>query len=254
MATTKSLVNNIKRELKKQKISYADLGIKLDIAESTVKKMFAKGNFSLDRLDQICNILGVDLLEMVENPNEEVTRISSFTVHQERQLLKDPTLLLAAYAAINYWTIDDILYRYEVRQEDVIERLKTLQDFGMLQLRNNNRIRPLVSNNFQWLPDGPLSQYFQENFLESFFNHDFQESGALRVIRFGDMTETSRKKLERKSLELVDLYDQLTYNDRHYRPGDRERKNVSMVIAHRTWTITPWEGFIKDKKNPANML
>ena len=94
----------------------------------------------------------------------------------------------------------------------------------------------------------PALMYFQENFLESFFNHDFQESGALRVIRFGDMTETSRKKLERKSLELVDLYDQLTYNDRHYRPGDRERKNVSTVIAHRTWTITPWEGFIKDKK------
>ncbi len=242
---TKTLIINIKRELKRQGINYQDLAYQLNIAESTVKKMFAKGNFSLDRLDQICDALGVELLDMVENVNDEVTRISKLTVQQENALLSDFTLLLVAYAAINFWSLEDILYRYKLERNDVIARLKILEGFGILEVRSNQRIRPLISNNFQWLPDGPLSVFFREHFIPAFFDHDFKEPGSLRVIRYGDLTDQSKVKLDRKCMELVDLYDTLTYQDRHFRPGDRERKSTTMVVAYRTWTIGPWTGIRK---------
>ncbi len=244
---SRKLVNNIKRELKLQGMSYADLASKLELAESSVKKMFAKSNFSLERLDQICDVLGVDLLSMVENVNEEVHRISHLTVGQEKALLGDFKLLLIAYAAINFWSIDDILYRYEMDVDEVVERLKVLERFGVLQLRPNNRIRPLISNHFEWLPDGPLAEFFYTHFLPEFFNHDFKEAGSLRVIRYGDLTDNSKKILDRKCRELIDLYQQLTYEDRHHRPGDRERRNTTLVVAYRSWTMSPWADFARQK-------
>ena len=127
-----------------------------------------------------------------------------------------------------------------------MQRLKILEGFGILELRENLSIRPLISNNFKWLPDGPLSVFFRQHFLPAFFDHDFKESGALREIRYGDLTDPSKIKLERKSMELVDLYDKLSYEDRHFRPGDRERKNTTLVVAYRTWTLGPWAGIRKD--------
>ena len=243
MANTKTVVNNIKRELKRQGISYAMLGGKMGIAESTVKKMFAKGNFSLEKPDLICDALGVDLLSMVENVNEEVNRISSLTVGQEKALLEDLKLLMVAYATINFWSVEDILYRYDLSLEDVMQRLRVLEGFGIVEIRNNNRIRPLISNNFQWLPDGPLSVFFQEHFLPEFFRSDFKGAGALRVIRYGDLSDASKQRLNRKCMELVDLYDQLTLEDRHLLPGDRERRSTTMVVAYRSFTIEPWQEF-----------
>ena len=242
MTNSKTLINNLKRELKRQGMSYADLAVKLDIAESTVKKMLAKGNFTLERLDQICNALGLELLDLVENVNDEVVRLSRFTVSQEQRLVDDIKLLMIAYAAINFWRLEDILHRYNISEPEVIERLKILQGFGLLELKHNNRIRPLVSNNFQWLPDGPLSEFFRTNFLPDFFDDEFREPGALRLIRYGDLSDTSKKTIERKAQELAELYDKLSYQDRHFRPGNRERKGTTLVIAFRTWMF---EGFGK---------
>lgn len=243
MANSRTLINNLKRELKHQGMSYADLAAHLSVAESTIKKMFAKGNFSLERMDDICDVLGVDLIEMVEEQPQQLTRISKLTVGQEKQLSEDLNLLLVAYAAINFWSLEDILRRYNLNRDEVVERLKILEGFGILELRSNQRIRPLISNNFQWRDDGPLAVFFENYFLPEFFDHDFRDSGSLRVIRYGDLTEQSKQKLNRKCMELVDLYDQLTYEDRHFEPGNSQRKNTSLVVAYRSWTMSVWEKF-----------
>lgn len=247
MANSRSLVNNIKRELKKQGMNYAELAMQLGVAESTIKKMFAKGNFSLDRLDQLCEVLDVDLLEMVENVNDQVNRISKLTAAQETAMIADPKLLIIAYAAINFWSFEDIRFRYDFEPDEIMQRLRKLETFGILEIRGNSRIRPLIANNFQWLPDGPLAKYFRKHFLPDFFDNDFKEAGAFRVIRYGDLTDNSKKRLERKCMELVDLYDRLTYEDRHFRPGNRERKSTSMVVAFRSWTIGNWRRFANDQ-------
>ena len=66
MARTKQIVDAIKVELKRQGITYRILAVKLDVSESTVKQMFANGNFSLKRLDNICELLDADLNELLE--------------------------------------------------------------------------------------------------------------------------------------------------------------------------------------------
>ena len=246
MATTQQLIKNIKRELKRQGINYSMLANKIGVSESAIKKMFAKGNFSLDRLDQIFEVLDVDLLEMVESVNHQQNMIDKMTVNQEARLVKDQKLLMVAYAAINFWSVEDILHRYNLSREEVMEKARVLESFGILEIRRNQKIRPLISNNFRWLPDGPLSVFFSQYFLPQFFDNDFNQPDSLREIRFGDLTDESRVKLDRKCHELVDLYDRLTYEDRHFEPGNRERKGTTLVVAYRRWIVDAFREFAID--------
>ena len=248
MSNTKTLVDNLKRELKRQGFNYNDLAGKLGITESTVKKMFAKGNFSLDRLDDICDALKIDLLGLVENVNEEVVKISRLTFSQERQIVSDPKLLAIAHAATSFWPREDIMRRYEFTEDEILERLQVLVGFGLIELRANNHIRPLISKNFSWLPNGPLEHFFQEYVLPDFYRHDFKESGALRVLKNGDLSDASRKELERKCLELGELFEKLSYEDRHLQPGNRERSGTTMVVAYRAWTLSAFKEFGTDQQ------
>ncbi len=57
MSTTAEIVNVLKSELKLARLTYADLGRELGLAESSVKRMFAKGDMPLKRIDEICRVL-----------------------------------------------------------------------------------------------------------------------------------------------------------------------------------------------------
>ena len=247
MTNSKTLIHNLKRELKRQKISYAELAEKLEMSVSAVKKMLAKGNFTLERLDQICEAINVEYLTLIENVNEEVVKVSKLTQAQEQAMVDDPLLLLMGYATINYWSMDDIAYRYRIPQDLVIERLKKLEKFGILELRANNTIRPLISNGFDWRPDGPILEFIRKYMIPEFFKDDFRESGALQVIKNRALTDKSKKILERKSLELADLFDELAYQDRHFLAGNRDRKGTTLVIAYRSWTLSLFEEVARDK-------
>lgn len=247
MSNSNTLIKNLKRELKKQNIGYSELASKLEISESTVKKMLAKGNFSLHRLDQICEILGVEYLELIESINEEVTRVTKLTLSQETAMVKDPLLLLMGYATINYWTLEDIRYRYKLPEEEIVRRLKRLESFGILELRANNRIRPLISNGFDWRPDGPILKFIRSYMIPEFFDDDFSGQGSLQLVKNRALTDKSKKILERKSRELADLFDELAYQDRHFLAGNRDRKGTTMVIAYRSWTLGSWQAFAKSE-------
>ena len=60
MSTTADLVILLKKELKSARMTYADLAVKLGMAESSVKRMLAKGDMPLSRIDAICRALALD--------------------------------------------------------------------------------------------------------------------------------------------------------------------------------------------------
>ena len=57
MSTTADLVTVLKKELKAAQMTYADLAKELGMAESSVKRMLAKGDMPLSRIDAICRAL-----------------------------------------------------------------------------------------------------------------------------------------------------------------------------------------------------
>jgi DNA-binding Xre family transcriptional regulator len=64
MSTTADLVTALKKELKAAQMTYADLAQGLGMAESSVKRMLAKGDMALSRIDAICRVLKLDFAEL----------------------------------------------------------------------------------------------------------------------------------------------------------------------------------------------
>ena len=65
MAQIGLLVTELKRYLKAQGITYAALAKQLNLSESSVKRQFARQSFSLARLEQILNLVGLEIADLI---------------------------------------------------------------------------------------------------------------------------------------------------------------------------------------------
>ena len=61
MAEAAAFVEGLKRHLKARKMTYAEVAKSLRVSEASVKRMFSKGTFTLDRFEQICQFAGTSL-------------------------------------------------------------------------------------------------------------------------------------------------------------------------------------------------
>lgn len=60
------IFQNLKAIMKDKKVSYKDLAKKLDLAESTIKRIFSHKNCSLDKLFEICDAIDISFSELSE--------------------------------------------------------------------------------------------------------------------------------------------------------------------------------------------
>lgn len=101
MSTTADLIRVLKAELKTAGITYAQLARELDLAESSVKRMFAHGDMPLSRIDEICRVLRTDFAELSRRVADESPQRSELTAEQERAVVADRKLLLAAICCLS---------------------------------------------------------------------------------------------------------------------------------------------------------
>ena len=64
MSTTQDLVSALKAELKAAGITYAELAEQLGMSESSIKRIFAKADMPLSRIDEVLRVLKMDFAEL----------------------------------------------------------------------------------------------------------------------------------------------------------------------------------------------
>src|SRR5256885_14514882 len=94
-----ALVDLLKRRLKAHGITYAQLATRLRLSEASVKRMFSRESFTLQRLEEVCRVVRIDFAELARALSDELAGTSHLTVEQERQIASDPKLLLVALCA-----------------------------------------------------------------------------------------------------------------------------------------------------------
>jgi len=241
MARSQSLVTAIKRELKSQGLSYKSLAKKLDLSESAVKQMFAGENMTLKRVDAICDVLRLDLDDLVRLAADKNLQLDMLSVAQEKELIGDAKLLLVAYCLINNWSFQDIVERYTFTEHDCIHYMARLDKMRLIDLLPGNRIKPLISINFQWQKDGPIERYFRGAVQDQFFNSSFTEKLSLRLVKNGDLTPQAIHQLMDRMNSAGQLFDDLTREERKLPP--KKRTGATMVLALRHWEFDAFRQF-----------
>jgi transcriptional regulator with XRE-family HTH domain len=227
------LIVTLKRQLKAQGLTYRDVARCLDLSEGSVKRLFARGRFTLAKLAQIANLLGFTVAELWQAAASTAPMISTLTVEQEARLVSDERLLLVAVCALNHWSFAEIVEAYQLTNSETLKRLIILDRMGLLELLPGDRIRRRVSRDFEWLPDGPIRGYFAAQGLGNFVAGPFDRPPDLLQFSHAMLTDAARKELDG---ELHRLRGKLaSLHEESVSAPLVEKHGMGLLLASREW-------------------
>jgi uncharacterized coiled-coil protein SlyX len=233
MSEATHLLNTLKRQIKQQGKTYRDVALALDLSEASVKRLFSSGSFDLDRLVQVCNMLGFTVAELAQEAAREEERLRTLTSAQERELVSDPKLLLVAVCALNHWTMQDILSVYQLGEAECVQRLARLDRLGLIALMPGNRIRLTVARDFDWIADGPIRQYFRSEGMDEFLASRFGQAGESFDFTHGMLTEAAIERMQAELRQLRARFAQL--HEESLASPLPKRRGTGLLVAMREW-------------------
>jgi DNA-binding Xre family transcriptional regulator len=236
---TTALIDTLKRELKRQRKTYRDVANILGLSEASIRRLFFERSFKLDRLDQICAMLNMEISDLVRLMESEIQLTSSLTLMQEQELVSDIRLVLIAHLLMIKWTFDEIVQTYALSETEGIQLLAQLDRMKFIQLLPGNRVKLLISSNFQWIDHGPIQRLFEDKVQTEFFNAGFTGEDEFQLFVSGMLTRDSRLDLIRRLQLVVDEFNQKSLNDANFPLS--EKKGTSLSIATRPWRVKVFE-------------
>ncbi|PHQ82483.1 MAG: transcriptional regulator [Coxiella sp. (in: Bacteria)] len=233
MSQIAQIVSVVKQQLKAASKTYADVAIQLGISEASVKRLFSQQDLTLERLQKICQMMGLELLDIMRLARQQRPAVQQLTLAQEQSIINDETLMLVLICVLSHWTLDNIVAYYTLSKADCISKLIALNTLGIIELLPNNHIRLRIASNFDWLPDGPIYAFFKRHMQHDFMHCQFDQSNELFVCKSGMLTEEANRLLQREMRKLADKFLALS-NEDIARPL-AERDGSAIMIALRPW-------------------
>jgi DNA-binding Xre family transcriptional regulator len=236
MSTTADLVLALKKELKAAQMTYADLARGLDMAESSVKRMLAKGDMSLSRIDAICRTLKLDFGELARRVAEAQPLLKELTQEQERAVVADKKLLLCAICVLSQWTLEQITGYYRLSEAEGIKYFAQLDRIGIIELRPGNRYRLKLAKTFRWRPHGPVMQYFREQVVLDYYAGGFDGAAEGLLLVHGSISRSIAPSFVDRMQRLAQDFAQQHQADQKL--PDKDREGYTMVLSMRSWEFS----------------
>lgn len=243
MSQSLALVTTLKRALKRHALTYAQVALKLGVTEASIKRMFSQQQFTLERLEQICQLMNMDFSDLLRLLEQEQGQVSQLTEEQEAQLTDDLGLLLVAVSVLNHWSMQDILDWYQLSYTECLQKLIKLDRLQLIELQPKNRIKLKIAANFSWRDNGPIQRFFQQQLAAEFFNHRFAGQGESLTVLNGMLSTASNQEFQRKLSRLCREFNELVQQDSSLPLADRY--GVSIVLAMRDWRFGLFKNFVR---------
>jgi transcriptional regulator with XRE-family HTH domain len=233
MSTTADLVSALKLELKAAQMTYADLALALGMAESSVKRMLAKGDMSLARVDAVCRALRLDFSELARRVADAQPMLAQMTEAQERAVVADKKLLLVAICVLSQWTLEQIVTAYRLSEANAIQCLAQLDRIGIIELRPLNRYRLKLAKTFRWRAHGPVMDYFRENAVLDYFSGGFDGHGEGVYLVHGSISSSLAPSFLDRMQRVAQDFAQQHLADQKL--PDKDRAGYTLLLGMRTW-------------------
>jgi transcriptional regulator with XRE-family HTH domain len=235
MTTSAGLVDVLKRELKTRGITYAQVARRLNLSEASVKRMFSRRDFTLKRLDEVCQLTSGEFSDLARALAREENLVSRLTLEQEKEIASSIKLFLVAVCVLNHVSPDQIVALYDISKAECIQFLVRLDRIGFIRLQPNNRVRLLVARDFAWLPDGPIQRFFRQHANNDFFRSTFDRPGEYMVVLNGVLSAASSATIVERLKRVAREFSELHNNDLRLPPA--ERSATSLLVGVRHWEL-----------------
>lgn len=233
MARTGALVDRLKQELRARNITYATVARRLGMSEASVKRMFSHKEFTLSRLDAICELAGMEFSDLARGLAAQDAVISQLTYEQEKEFIQNHRLMAVALSTLNHWTFEQIVSFYDIDAAECTRLLARLDRLKFIELMPNNRIRLLVSRAFTWIPDGPIQRFFKAHGTGDFFASSFDGDDELLVLNNGALSRPSVSALLARLRKTAAEFSGMRGDDASL--PSSERSPITLLLAARPW-------------------
>lgn len=236
MSQTSQLLDALKKTLKARGLAYRDVAAALMISEASVKRIFSERTFTLQRLEDVCRLLDMNIYELAK-----LTRMRSegppleLSESQESVLADDPVLLTYFYLLITGWTPPRIARKFDLDERSHRGYLKTLDRLKLIDLLPKNRIRLLTGRRINWLKNGPVRRLYEARVKAEFLRSRFDAADELMRLESGELSDASIKLLRRRIDQLGSEFEEYAESDLNL---PREQKRAfALLLAFRPWTF-----------------
>ena len=248
MSTTQDLITALKAELKAAGITYADLARELGMAESSIKRVFAKADMPLSRIDEVLRVLKMDFADLARKVADAQPLRRELTHEQEAAVVADRKLLLVAICALSQWTFEQIVATYTLTEAECVKCLLQLDKLGFIELRPLNRYRLKVAKGFRWRPNGPAMQYFRKNVVDDYFSGGFDGEGEMLMLVHGQVGRSLAATFKERLQRVGQDFAQQHLADQKLAP--EQKRPYTLVVGMRSWLFAAFRDL---KREPDRM-
>lgn len=236
MALRSRLVEALKTCLRLRGMTYAQLGARLSLSEPTVKRMFSRGSFTLERIERILEVLDLDLQELARLAKEGSKAPAELTQEQELALAHDERLFSVFWLVQNQWSFEEILAAFQITRPQLTTVYARLERLKLIAWGPRERARLLVRRDFRWRDGGPVKKTYGPRVMSEFLDARFK--APLEFLRFESrlMSPESAAVLRRRLERLLLDFNELAETDSAVPSG--RRIGVALLAACRPWEFS----------------
>jgi len=186
MGAITMLLANLRGELKRKRLTAKVLAERMGVAEPTMRRWLHGKGLTLERLEQLCELVGVALGELAGALPDH--RQTHFTHEQERVLAANRALAFLFFSILNGAQPDSFQRDFKLPKARVNAYVDKLHRLGLIDRSADRRVRPLTTRSIAWSPGGPLAKAFESTVRHFFLSMDF---GAREATYAADMVNVS---------------------------------------------------------------
>lgn len=199
------MVEALKALLREQGITYGELATRVGLSESSIKRHFSRGTFSLQRLAQCCDAVGASLFDLARRAKADAaSEVYRLSLAQERRLVADVGLFYFFWMLVHRHSVKSIQRRYPIPARRLHRWLLELHRMEILELRDADRVVMRVPSTVVWNEDGPIERLIVARSLPVFLQGRFARDDEYFRFIVGKLSPESIAKFRAGLLRLAE--------------------------------------------------
>jgi transcriptional regulator with XRE-family HTH domain len=236
MSDTARLIDTLKKLLKAQGHTYADVARRVGLSEASVKRLFASKTFTLARLEAFCRVLDIDFFELAKLARGRADEVREMSERQEAALAGDARLLGVFYLLLSDWSVGDILASYALTRAEATRLLVRLDRLDLIEFGPYDRVRLRVPKRLRLHPGGPIHRAHGKRVLDAFIAAEFDRIGGHFRFEYRELSKASYELMQRRLDRLAAEFLELAELDATM-PSKR-RQTTGLLLAMRPWALS----------------
>lgn len=223
-----ALLRPLREALRRRGLTAKSVAGHLRVSEPTIHRWLRGRGLTLDHLDQLCELAGLELRDLVASlPERGATR---FTLAQERALAANRALAFLFFSILNGVQPDVFEREFGLQPCRVRAFVETLRRIGLVDTTPHGGVRALTARGVTWRPGGPLAVAFNETVKPLFLSMDLGAESAEYVADMVRLSSIGRGRVQALFAALrLDIH-RLAEEDRAARLDHYDWSAVLMLV------------------------